>query len=86
MTPAVARSTAVTGEQLAGLRWLDEAARLEGSHVVIVRECSSGLLDAFGPFVGPIEASMFAERYVREVTELVVGGIEVIVTSLESGA
>jgi len=35
-----------------------------------VFERSSGLVSVFGPFVGPVEASEFADRYTLEIADM----------------
>lgn len=76
---------ALTDEQLAGLWTADERCRLDSTHVVVVRDLASGLVEAFGPFTGPIEASVFAERYAREVASFLDGDMDVVVTPLGAG-
>ena len=66
----------------------DERRRLDLEHVAVVFERASGLVSVFGPFVGPVEASAFADRYaleIAEVAEVAVGGTSVFVAPLDPG-
>lgn len=44
----------------------EEAQRLDLEHVVHVYDPLLGLQTVFGPFPGPVEASLFAEQFVIE--------------------
>ncbi len=44
-----------------------EATRLDLPHVVCVFDGVTGSPSAFGPFEGPVAASVFADQYLRDV-------------------
>jgi len=75
----------VTDESLTAAWSADERHRLDLAHVAVVFERSSGLVSVFGPFVGPVEASAFADRYTLEIADVVVGGTSVVVAPLDPG-
>ena len=75
----------VTDESLMAVWSSDERRRLDLEHVVVVSERSSGLVSVFGPFVGPVEASAFADRYAFEIANVVSGGPDVVVAPLDPG-
>ncbi len=60
----------VTDESLTAAWSADERRRLDLAHVAVVFERSSGLVSVFGPFVGPVEASEFADRYTLEIADM----------------
>lgn len=75
----------VTDESLTAVWSADERGRLDLAHVAVVFERSSRLVSVFGPFVGPVEASAFADRYAFEIVDVVPGGMEVVVAPLDPG-
>lgn len=75
----------VTDESVTAAWSGDERRRLDLEHVAVVFERASGLVSVFGPFVGPVEASVFADRYALEIAEVAVGGTSVVVTPLDPG-
>lgn len=76
---------AVTDESVMASWSGDERRRLDLEHVAVVFERASGLVSVFGPFVGPVDASVFADRYALEIAEVAVGGMSVVVTPLDPG-
>jgi hypothetical protein len=74
---------AVTDESVVAAWSGDERRRLDLEHVAVVFERASGLVSVFGPFLGPVEASVFADRYALEIAEMAVGGISVFVAPLD---
>lgn len=60
----------VTDELLTAVWSAEERRRLDLAHVAVVFERSSGLVSVFGPFVGPVEASAFADRYTLEIGDM----------------
>lgn len=75
----------VTDESVTAAWSGDERRRLDLEHVAVVFERASGLVSVFGPFVGPVEASVFADRYSLEIADVVVDGTRVVVTPLDPG-
>ena len=76
---------AVTDESVTAAWSGDERRRLDLEHVAVVFERASGLVSVFGPFVGPVQASVFADRYALEIAEMAVGGTSVFVAPLDPG-
>lgn len=76
---------AVTDESVMASWSGDERRRLDLEHVAVVFERASGLVSVFGPFVGPVDASVFADRYALEIAEVAVGGMSVVVAPLDPG-
>lgn len=77
------RGVGMTPESLTAAWSADERRRLDLAHVAVVLERSSGLVNVFGPFAGPVEASAFADRYTFEIADVVAGGTDVLVVPLD---
>ncbi len=60
-----------------------EACRLELPHVVHVVDRSSGLASVFGPFGGPLAASVFADRFASDLAGVMPSGLAITVIPLE---
>jgi hypothetical protein len=60
-----------------------EAKRLAMPHVVHVLDRATGLASVFGPFDDPLAASVFADRFVSDLKDVVPLGFVVTVSSLE---
>lgn len=60
-----------------------EAKRMELPHVVHVVDRSSGLASVFGPFGGPLAASVFADRFVSDLAGVMPSGLAITVIPLE---
>ncbi len=62
-----------------------EATQLDLPHVVCVFDRVTGLLNAFGPFDGPVAASVFADQYMRDVGGDECSELSAVVIPLEHG-
>lgn len=60
-----------------------EATRLELPHVVHVVDQSNGLASVFGPFGGPLDASVFADRLRSDLIGVMPLGLATTVIPLE---
>lgn len=60
-----------------------EATRLCMPHVVHLVDRATGLASVFGPFGDPLAASVFADRFVRDLVDVVPSGFVVAVVPLE---
>lgn len=61
----------------------DGARRLSMPHVVHLVDRATGLASVFGPFGGPLAASVFTDRFVADLVEVLPSGFVVTVAPLE---
>lgn len=62
----------------------DAVRRLVMPHVVHLVDRSSGLASVHGPFADPVAASVFADRFVAELIDVLPSGFVVTVVPLEA--